>query len=81
MVLTVLTAVLQEKNNTGGKKQKTLTLKVRQVSPGAKSIDLMVTHSPVKLVLKQTLILKSATINIYLCSAMRLTDLESRTGN
>lgn len=34
-----------------------------------KNVDLMVTHNPVKLVLKQTLILKnSATINIYLCS-------------
>lgn len=41
----------------------------------------MVAHNPVKLVLKQTLILKnSATINIYLCSAAWQTDWSPRQG-
>lgn len=36
----------------------------------------MVTHNPVKLVMKQTLILKnSAAIKIYLCTAVGQTDL------
>lgn len=45
-------------------------------------IDLMVTHNPVKLVMKQTLILKnSAAIKIYLCTVVGQTDLIPPGGN